>query len=332
MKKRQTQTDAVNTVEIQKYKDYSLFSRYGIVSLVALFVLVFSLASPAFMTARNWSSLIVGQVAVACIALGAICPMIAGEFDFSVGYAIGLLAIIGATVAQRTSSAVVVIAAVLLSGMLIGLVNGVIAIMLHINSTVVTLGMGLVYYGINMAISDGRTITGNIPPILSAVAKTKVLNFNISVWIIVLMALVLWYLMEHTPFGKQLYAVGLCERAAHLSGVRTRLLKIIAFVICDVCIAFGALFLLGQSGSAAPNTGPSYQLSAYAVCFLSITTHKAGKFNIPGLMLSILMLAIGFNGLSLLGGPFWMESVFNGIILIVAILTTKSDARTVIIG
>ena len=94
----------------------------------------------------------------------------------------------------------------------------------------------------------------------------------------------------------------------------------------------GALFLLGQAGSAAPNTGPSYQLSAYAVCFLSITTHKAGKFNIPGLMLSILMLAIGFNGLSLLGGPFWMESVFNGIILIVAILTTKSDARSVTIG
>ena len=322
----------VQSAQAQKYKDYSLFSRYGILSIIVLFVICFSLASPAFMTARNWSSLIVGQVAVACIALGAICPMIAGEFDFSVGYTIGLLAIIGANTAQHTDSAVLVIASVLLSGILIGLINGCISVLLRISSTVVTLGMGLVYYGVNMAISDGRTITGNIPEILKVIAKTKFLNFNLSVWIIVVMALVLWYVMERTPFGKQIYAVGLCERAAYLSGIRTKFTKILSFALCDVCIAMGALVLLGQAGSAAPNTGPSYQLSAYAVCFLSITTHKAGKFNIPGLMLSILMLAIGFNGLSLLGGPFWMESVFNGIILIVAILTTKSDARSVTIG
>ena len=194
----------VQSAQAQKYKDYSLFSRYGILSIIVLFVICFSLASPAFMTARNWSSLIVGQVAVACIALGAICPMIAGEFDFSVGYTIGLLAIIGANTAQHTDSAVLVIASVLLSGILIGLINGCISILLKISSTVVTLGMGLVYYGVNMAISDGRTITGNIPEILKVIAKTKFLNFNLSVWIIVVMALVLWYVMERTPFGKQI--------------------------------------------------------------------------------------------------------------------------------
>lgn len=324
--------NAIADESLRKYKDYNFFSRYGLLSIIALFIILFSILSPVFMTARNWSSLVVGQVAVACIALGAISPMIAGEFDFSVGYAIGLCAMVGAYTAQHTDSTAAVIIAVLLTGVAMGLLNGCISVFLKISSTVVTLGMGLVYYGVIMAISNGNTITGNIPSILSTIAKTKFLNFNLSVWIIVVLALLLYYVLEHTPFGKHMYAVGLSERAAYLSGVRTKMTKIISFVMCDVFIAVGALFLLGQAGSAAPNTGPSYQLSAYAVAFLSITTHKAGKFNVPGLVLSILMLAIGFNGLSLLGGPFWMESVFNGIILIIAIMTTKSDTRTVTIG
>lgn len=312
--------------------DHSFFSRYGLLLIIVIFVVLFSVLSPAFLTARNWSALIVGQVAVACIALGAISPMIAGEFDFSVGYAIGLCVIVGGKTAQYTDSAAAVVLAVLGTGVIMGLLNGCISVLLHISSTVVTLGMGLVYYGVIMAISDGRTITGNVPEILKVIAKTKFLNFNISVWLIVAAAMILFYVLEHTPFGKNVYAVGLSERAAYLSGVQTKLVKIITFVMCDLFIAMGGLFLLGQAGSAAPNTGPSYQLPAYAVAFLSITTHKPGKFNVPGLLLSILMLAIGFNGLSLLGGPFWLESVFNGIILIVAILTTKSDTRTVTIG
>lgn len=310
----------------------NFFSRYGLIMITVIFVVLFSFLSPAFMTARNWSALIVGQVAVSCIALGAISPMIAGEFDFSVGYAIGLCVIVGGKTAQYTDNAVIVILAVLGTGVIMGLLNGCISVLLHISSTVVTLGMGLVYYGVIMAISEGRTITGNVPAFLSTIAKTKFLNFNISVWLILIFAVILYYVLEHTPFGKNVYAVGLAERAAYLSGTRTKFLKIITFVMCDLLIAMGGLFLLGQSGSAAPNTGPSYQLPAYAVAFLSITTHKPGKFNVPGLMLSILMLAIGFNGISLLGGPFWIEPVFNGIILIVAILTTKSEARTVTIG
>ena len=312
--------------------EHNFFSKYGLMTIIAAFVILFSIASPAFLTARNWSALIVGQVAVACISLGAISPMIAGEFDFSVGYAIGLCVIVGGKTAQYTDSAAVVILAVLGTGVIMGLLNGCISVLLHISSTVVTLGMGLVYYGVIMAISEGRTIAGNVPEILTAAAKTKFFNFNISVWLILLSALLLFYILEHTPFGKSVYAVGLSERVSYLSGIQTKFVKIVTFVMCDLFIAMGGLFLLGQAGSAAPNTGPSYQLPAYAVAFLSITTHKPGKFNVPGLMLSILMLAVGFNGLSLLGGPFWIESVFNGIILIAAILTTKSDTRTVTIG
>ncbi|MDO4269451.1 MAG: ABC transporter permease [Eubacteriales bacterium] len=316
------------------YKTHSYFSRYGLLTIIAVFFVIFSLIAPkSFLNLRNWSALVVGQVAVVCVALGAICPMIAGEFDFSVGYMLGMCAMVGAVVAQTGAPPAVVILSVLLTGACAGLANGCLSVLLRLNSTVVTLGMGLVYYGVIMGISGGgQTITGNIPAILKTIAKTKVLNFNLSVWIILLCAGLLYYVLEHTPFGKQLYATGLAERASYLNGVRTKKVKIISFVMTGLLIALGGLILLGQSGAARPNTGPSYLLPAYAITFLSITTHKPGQFNVPGLLLSSLMLAVGFNGLSLIGGPYWMESVFNGLILITAILTTKSDARGIKIG
>ncbi|CAK7062268.1 MAG: Autoinducer 2 import system permease protein LsrD [Desulfovibrio sp.] len=315
-----------------QYKTWNFFSRFGLLVIIAAFVAFFGLMSPSFLTAQNWSALIVGQVGVLCVALGALSPLIAGEFDFSLGYMLGFCAMVGAVVAQTGAPAPAVILAVIGSGLLMGFVNGALSIFLKMNSTVVTLGMGLVMYGLIMALSDGHTITGNIPEVLQFIAKEKFLNINISIWIIVACAFGLFYFLEHTPMGKQMYATGLAPRASYLSGIRTKGLKIMSFMLAGFFVSLGALMLLGQSGSAKPATGPSYLMPAYAAVFLSITTHKAGQFNVLGLLVSILMLAIGFNGLSLLGLPFWIEAVFNGIILIVVILTTKSDSRGVKIG
>ncbi|HWQ74376.1 MAG TPA: ABC transporter permease [Syntrophomonas sp.] len=312
-----------------QFSNGSFFSKYGLILITLIATIIFSLYSPYFLRMGNWSALIVGQVGVCCVALAGITPLIAGEFDFSIGYMLGLCAMVGAKVAQMTTSTVIVILAVIGTGLLAGLANGVFVSVLRLNSTVITLGMGLVFYGFMLGISGGRTITGNIPVILKTIAQVRLLNINISVWILVVLSLVLFYLLEHTPFGKHMYATGQSERVAFLSGINTRLLKCLSFIFAGFFISVGALIFLGQQGSAMPATGPSYLLPAYAVVFLSITTHRQGEYNVPGLMLSVLMLAVCFNGLSLIGVPFWTESVFNGIILLAAILTMRKDARNI---
>ena len=177
----------------QEFKNHSFFSHYGLLVIIAVFFLIFSLTQPvSFLNARNWSALIVGQIPVLCVALGAICPMIAGEFDFSVGYMLGMCAMVGAVVAKAGAPSAVIILSVIGCGMIAGLVNGGISVLLRLNSTIVTMGMGIVYYGIIMGISGGgQTVTADIPKILKTIAKTKFFNFNGSFWLVICIAFAL---------------------------------------------------------------------------------------------------------------------------------------------
>jgi ribose transport system permease protein len=147
------------------------------------------------------------------------------------------------------------------------------------------------------------------------------------VWLTIIIALILLYLTEHTPLGRKLYATGGSERVAFLAGIRTGRLKILAFAISGLLVAIGAVFDLGQSGAANPGFGPDLLLPAYAAAFLGVTSYRPGYYNIPGTIIAILLLAVGFNGLNLLGAPFWVQPIFNGAVLIIAVVTARAEAR-----
>lgn len=319
------------TIKKNIYKNTNFFSRYGLICISVGFVIIFSILAPAFLNGQNWSAMLVGQVPVGIVALAGVIPLIAGEFDLSVAYLLGCCCMVGGWLTNLGASSEVIVICVFLSGALAGLINGLLSVKLRMNSTVVTLGMGLVYYGLNMLMSDGQTIIVKIEA-LTYLAQTKFLGINLSVWLLVILAGILYYLFEHTPFGKKLYATGKSARVAHLSGIRTDRMKMAAFIMCGTMISIGALIMLGRSGSAIPATGPSYLLPAYAVVFLSITTHRPGEFNVPGLLLSLLMVGIGFSGLNIIGIPYWTQSIFNCIMLLAAILSTQKDNRVIKIG
>ena len=97
-------------------------------------------------------------------------------------------------------------------------------------------------------------------------------------------------------------------------------------------IGVAAIFELGQAGAANPGFGPDLLLPAYAAAFLGVTTYRPGYYNVPGTLVAILLLAVGFNGLSLMGVPFWVQPIFNGSVLLVAVLSARAEARHVRVG
>ena len=107
---------------------------------------------------------------------------------------------------------------------------------------------------------------------------------------------------------------------------QTGRVKIIAFSIAGLLIGIGATFALGRNGAANPGYGPDLLLPAYAACFLGVTCYRPGYCNIPGSIVAILLLAVGFNGLNLLGAPFWVQPIFNGTVLILAVVA-RAEAR-----
>jgi len=138
--------------------------------------------------------------------------------------------------------------------------------------------------------------------------------------------------LEHTPLGRAWYAIGGSERVAYMAGLRTRILKVAAFATGGLAVAIGAIFALGQQGSANPGFGPDLLLPAYAAAFLGVTTWRAGFYNVIGSVVAIVVVAAGFNGLSILGVPFWVEPIFDGGVLILAVLVARREARQVKVG
>jgi ribose transport system permease protein len=309
-----------------------MVNRYATVLLLGVLVVAFSLASDKFLTTQNWQNLLVAQGVVACVTLAAILPLVAGEFDLSLGYLIGVLAMLGAYLAKHGAGGAEVIAAIVAAGIAVGVVNGVLTVFFKISSFIATLGVGILLSGVTLGLSGGQVLFSGIPAAITNLGKGSFLGIATTVWLALGLAMLLLYVLEHTPFGRRLYAVGGSERVAFLAGVRTGWMKIAAFTAAGALVGVGAVFELGQSGAANPGFGPDLLLPAYAAAFLGVTTYRPGYYNVPGAIVAIVLLAVGFNGLNLLGAPFWVQPIFNGAVLLIAVITARAEARHVKVG
>jgi ribose transport system permease protein len=304
-----------------------LFGRFASVLLLVVLIVAFSLLSPQFLTNRNWQNLLVVQSVVTCMCFAATMPLVVGEFDLSLGSMIGFLAMLGAYLGGHKLGAAPVIPIMLLAGVLVGIINGLLTVKLHISSFIATLGTGILLSGVTLGISNGQVLFTGIPKLILTIGQGHWFGLGISVWLTLVLAVIMIGLLEHTPLGRRFYAIGGSERVAFLAGVPTGPLKIVAFAVAGLLVGVGAVFALGQTGAGNASFGPELLLPAYAAAFLSVTTYRPGYYNVPGIVVAILLLAVGFNGLNLLGAPFWAQPIFNGAVLLIAVVTARAESR-----
>jgi ribose transport system permease protein len=306
----------------------ALLTNYATLLLLGLLVIAFTVMTDRFMTVQNWQNLLVVQSVVSCVAFAGILPLVVGEFDLSLGNMLGFITMFGAFLSGRGYGVSGVVASMLLAGVVGGLLNGVLTVYFRISSFIATLGTGILLSGFALALSGGQVLFDGIPEELLNLGQAHFLGLGVTVWLTLAMAIVLIYVLEHTPFGRKLYAIGGSERVAFMAGIRTSAIKIVAFAIAGLIISVGAVFALGQNGAANAGFGPDLLLPAYAAAFLGVTTYQPGYYNIPGTLVAILLMAVGFNGLNLLGAPFWAQPIFNGAVLIVAVIIAKWESDT----
>ena len=319
-KARTTQSTAERVINV-------VLTRYASVLLLVLLIIAFSLASPQFLTNRNWQNLLVVQSVVTCMCFAATMPLVVGEFDLSLGSMIGFLAMLGAFLGGQKMTAETVIPIMLVAGVVVGIINGLLTVKLHISSFIATLGTGILLSGVTLGISNGQVLFTGIPKLILTIGQGHVFGLGISVWLTLVLAVIMFFLLEHTPLGRRLYAIGGSERVAFLAGVPTGKLKIVAFAGAGLLVGIGAVFALGQTGAGNASFGPELLLPAYAAAFLSVTTYRPGYYNVPGIVVAIVLLAVGFNGLNLLGAPFWAQPIFNGAVLLIAVVTARAESR-----
>lgn len=317
-------------------KKKSSASRGRVIEAFALPVLwvvviaIFGILRPAtFLSISNFSNVFSSQAVLLVVALALMVPLIAGDYDLSVGAIAALSAMTVAilNVNHHVPILTAVIIAVLI-GAAIGAVNGAIVVLLDLNSFIVTLGTGTIVAGAVAMISQEETITGVSNSLVRWTFSTHFLGVALEFYFALALAFVLWWVTELTPVGQRLLFVGQSRETAKLSGVRVRRLRWSALVISGFISALAGVMFVGTLASAGPIDGSSeFLLPAFAAAFLGATCIRPGRFNSLGVVIAVYFLSTGIDGLQLLGVQSYVQSMFYGGVLVAAVAVSEITHR-----
>lgn len=305
-----------------------IFTEGGVILFLLLLVVTFSVLMPdKFFTIVNLQYILGAQAIPIIVGLAVLAPLIAGEFDLSVGGTVGIVSVYTAWSLGAGMPVPAVFATGLLIGIMIGVVNGFLVTKLGVSAFIATLGMGTILAGGNLFLSNGNVLYQGITDGATRIASTQFLGIPLVVFYAAFIALAFWYVLEWTPMGRYLRATGSGREAARLTGVNTQKWLFLSFVIAGGTAALAGFLLTAREGSAPPTVGANYLLPAYAAAFLGATTIHVGRFNVWGTVIGVFVLAVGITGLNLAGVAFWVPPVFNGVALLVAVSVAVFASR-----
>ncbi|MBW4024520.1 MAG: ABC transporter permease [Proteobacteria bacterium] len=299
-----------------------IVANYGTIIGLLGMMLAFSIVSPkAFPTINNFVNVLNQASLAMIIAAGLTVAVAVGELDLSIGFAASLHGILvtGLIVSNQLPISIAILI-VMVVGAGIGFINGLIVTKVHVNSVIATLGTGTILTGLAFAYSAGVPIVAGVPDAFLSISLGRwLLGIPNNIVIMVVVVGGLWLLVERTSIGQEIQAVGGNPSAARLAGISVDRIKILGFVVSGVCAAITGILLASRLGSGTASAGDSYLLTAFAAVFLGSATLRDGEFHILGTLIGALIIAFGFNGLSIFGAPTFSQYVLQGTILIVAV-------------
>ena len=290
-----------------------------------------------FMTWRNWLNISQQISMLAVTAFTMTIVMVTGGFDLSVGSMASLAGITAAILFREGQPVAVGVSVALLVGVLGGLLNGVLVSFVGILPFVATLGTLTMFNGTALLISDGKTIFGrDIPSGFSQFARgglplTEVDGRALLLPNLTLVALLVlvgvWVVLEHTTFGRRLYAIGGNPEAAKLAGVKVRTFQLSAFVLTGLGAALAGLMYASRVASANPTQGSGLMLDAIAAVFLGMTMSEEGEPHVLATLVGVLVLGVLDNGMTQMNIDSYVREVLIGTIIVLAVASSSLSRR-----
>jgi ribose transport system permease protein len=306
-----------------------LLTNYAAVGVLLLLIVVYSFAEPhTFPKLATFKSMVLTQSALALVALGLVAPLVAGEFDLSIGSVLGFTAVLCAKMISTGNSVVLTLVVVIAVGMAIGAVNSFLIVRLEVSSFIATLATGIILDGGALWASGGETIFEHIGKSFTSIGNNEIFGvLPLPGVYVIIAAVILWYVLERTPLGRELYITGYGREAARLAGIRVNRRVVLALVVSSVVGALAGFMYAANLGSASPGVGSAFLLPAFAAAFLGSTTIRSGRFNVIGTLVAAALLAVGITGLLLLGAQPYVQQFFYGGALIISVAFAQLGVR-----
>jgi len=299
-------------------------------------IAVFSFLSPYYFSLSNFLTMASHVAIFGILAIGMLLVILNGGIDLSVGSTLGLAGCIAGFLMQGVTLpslgvilylpvwAVVVVTCVL--GGVVGAVNGVLIAYLRVPAFVASLGVLYVARGIALLMTNGLTYNnlGGRPELgntgFNWLGFNRLAGVPIGVIVLAALAIICGIVLSRTAFGRWLYASGGNERAADLSGVPVKQVKIAVYVLSGICAAIAGLVLSSQLTSAGPNAGTSYELTAIAAVVIGGAALTGGRGTVRGTMLGAFVIGFLADGLVIIGVSAYWQTVFTGAVIVLAVL------------
>ncbi|EPN33905.1 ribose ABC transporter permease [Pseudomonas syringae pv. actinidiae ICMP 18807] len=294
---------------------------YPLVGLIVVTICMI-FASDKFLTSANLEN-IARQVSInAIIAVGMTCVILTGGIDLSVGPVMALSGTLTAALLVAGVPGPIAIMAGLLLGAAFGIGNGIFVAYLKMPPIIVTLATMGIARGLGLMYTNGYPVSG-LPEWFSFFGRGEFLGIQIPILAMVLVYIAAFILLQHTPIGRYIYAIGGNEEAVRLSGVRAPRYKLLVYGISGLTAAVAGLLLTSRLMSGQPNAGVSFELDAIAAVVLGGAAIAGGRGAILGTLVGAMLLGVLNNGLNLMSVSPYVQSVIKGGIILLAIFVSR---------
>ena len=319
-------TAATDTPQKQSFDFAKWWDRVGILLVLAALVIFMSLVAPNFNRVDNLLNILRAISINAILAAGMTFVILTAGIDLSVGSTVAVSGVVAVLAAVSGIPAPFAILIGMGVGALCGLVNGALAAYLALAPFIVTLGMMTLLRGLAYTLTEGR-------PIVASDLSFKMLGSGywfgipIPVYVMAIVYLVAWFLLERTSYGRHVYAVGGNPKAARLAGVKVERIVASVYVIAGTCAGIAGLIFAARVISAQPTAGEGYELDAIAAVVLGGTSLAGGRGRIIGTLIGSAILGVLTTGLILLNVPFFTQLLVKGAVIIFAVAIDSLKQR-----
>ena len=303
--------------------------RFSAPFLLAAFIVVFGLLNDQYLTATTVRLVLTEGAVTGVLALAFLVPFAGGTFDLSIGAVMGLSLVItnwiGANLDWPPSVGVLVALAACST---VGLISGLLVVRLRVNSFIATLGVSQLVAGLVLLISDNRQITNAFSDTYKQFGRRDIFGLPVIVIYLLVIAVAIWYVMEHTPTGRRLLATGNNVEAARLAGLPTGRIIICSLVSSALLAGIAGVMFSMKVGTFSTAVGPGYLFPAIAAVFFG-ASQFSGRPNVWGTIVAFYALEFGIKGLQLLAGvgTVWISPLFQGTALIFAVALASNQGH-----
>jgi len=288
--------------------------------VLAAFLIVFAIWIPnLFYTSSTMKQLLSQQAVTGIAALAFLVPFTTLNFDLTVGSLIGVSSLLtGWLMVNEGIPVLLAIPISILFCALIGSITGTLITKLRISSIIATIAMMSIIDALGSAANGGNQIL-YLPNFFLALTSFELFGIAMPFWYLIFIAVIVWFILTHTPAGRYLYAIGGGEEAARLAGVQVMRLVFLTYLASAVLAAIAGIIVASKVGAGDYSVGDAYLFTAASAMFFGSTQVKPGTFNVWGTVLAVYVLGAIVEGLELGGAPFWVPNVADGVALLIAV-------------